>query len=314
MTTPPQRQKPADKVPRDRRRLLIISEGPDTHLCSALEEAGFKIVGVCSGTESPVALHHTRPQLVIASSALTGFTIEEISLILHRSDDVVPFILTGTGEATVQQRRAAMEAGAFDYFQIPAEIELLIHTANRLTNLRRTMEKLRGEADLDHLTGLANRRRFRVALTQEVERWRRYSTPCTLLLLDVDRMKSINDTYGHPAGDAVLRMIADTLTRVSRDNDIAARLGGEEFAMLFAGTSAAQAEPAAKRLLEVLSEQEIPEVGHFTVSIGVAACPDHADSERTLYSASDRALYVAKNEGRNRVAVAPPLKQKPAGT
>jgi diguanylate cyclase (GGDEF)-like protein len=118
-------------------------------------------------------------------------------------------------------------------------------------------------------------------------------------------MKSINDTYGHPSGDVVIREIAETLSKVSRDNDTAARLGGEEFALLFAGIGAKKAELAARRLLEILAEQDIEGVGNVTVSIGVAACPEHANSERTLYSASDGALYVAKNGGRNRVAVAP---------
>ena len=154
------------------------------------------------------------------------------------------------------------------------------------------------------MTGLANRRRFRVALTREVERWRRYGAPCALLLLDIDHMKKINDTYGHPFGDVVIRNVAQTLTEVSRDTDTAARLGGEEFALLLAGIDSAKAELAARRLLAILSEQSIEEVGNVTVSIGLAACPTHANSERMLYAASDAALYVAKNEGRNRVAVA----------
>jgi diguanylate cyclase (GGDEF)-like protein len=182
-----------------------------------------------------------------------------------------------------------------------------------LVKLRQTLERLRGEADLDHLTGLANRRRFRVALNGEVERWRRYAVPCALLLLDIDHMKAINDNFGHPAGDLVIREIALTLRGVSRDNDTPARLGGEEFALLFAGIDGTKAESAAGRLLNALAELQIEGVGNIGVSIGVAACPDHADSERALYAASDRALYVAKNEGRKRVRVAPLIQQKVRG-
>jgi len=150
-------------------------------------------------------------------------------------------------------------------------------------------------------------------LTGEVERWRRYGVPCALLLLDIDHMKAINDNFGHPVGDLVIREIASTLTRVSRDNDTAARLGGEEFALLFAGIDGTKAEFAAKRLLDTLAEQEVEGVGNISVSIGVASCPDHADSERTLYAASDQALYVAKNEGRKRVAVAPLMQERVRG-
>jgi diguanylate cyclase (GGDEF)-like protein len=302
-----QKQESVEKNVRDHRRVLLIADDEDFQLVSMLEGAGFKVVGVCSMVESPVALHRTRPQLVIAGSESRGLTVAELARILQQSEDAVPLILIGSEEATLQRRRAAMLVGAFDYYQMPTEFELLLHSANQLTKLRQTMEKLRGDADLDHLTGLANRRRFRVALTRELERWHRYGVPCALLLLDVDHMKAINDNYGHPAGDAVLRAIGETLKRVSRETDIAARLGGEEFALLCAGTSAAKAEPAANRLLEILSAHEIPDVGNITVSIGVAACPDHANSERTLYTASDAALYVAKNEGRNRVSVAPEL-------
>src|SRR4029450_8635621 len=113
-----------------------------------------------------------------------------------------------------------------------------------------------------------------------------------------------------PAGDAVIRHIASTLSAVSRNNDTAARVGGEEFALLLAGIDDVKAEAAAERLLVILAEQPIQPVGAITVSIGVASCPTHATSERALYAASDKALYVAKNEGRNRVAVAPLLQEK----
>jgi diguanylate cyclase (GGDEF)-like protein len=125
-------------------------------------------------------------------------------------------------------------------------------------------------------------------------------------------MKAINDKYGHPFGDVVIRSIANTLARVSRDNDSAARLGGEEFALLFAGIDATKAKLAASRLLGILNEQLVEGV-KVTVSIGLAACPEHANSERTLYAASDRALYVAKNNGRNQVAVAELMQKKLPG-
>lgn len=232
---------------------------------------------------------------------------------LGHSQDGTPLILVGAEVATLERRQVALAAGAFDYFQIPGELELLVLRARQLIKVRQTMERLRGEADLDHLTGLANRRRFRVALTGEVERWRRYGVPCALLLLDIDHMKAINDNFGHPVGDLVIREIAAILTKVSRDNDTAARLGGEEFALLLAGIDGTKAEFAAKRLLDALAEQQVEGVGSISVSIGVASCPDHADSERTLYTASDRALYVAKNEGRKRVAVAPLMQERKRG-
>jgi diguanylate cyclase (GGDEF)-like protein len=111
----------------------------------------------------------------------------------------------------------------------------------------------------------------------------------------------------------VIRQVASTLTKVLRDNDTAARLGGEEFALLLASVDADKAAVAAERLRHVLAEQAVEGVGNFSVSVGVSACPANADSERSLYSSSDRALYVAKNDGRNRVAVAPLLQEKLPG-
>jgi len=229
---------------------------------------------------------------------------------LHQGHDDLPFILIGSENATAGFRRKAMLAGAFDYFQIPAEVELMILRARQLVALRQKVNQLRGEANLDTLTGLANRRRFRVALSRELERWRRYGAPCALILIDIDHMKKINDTHGHPAGDLVIRELAETLARVCRNNDIAARLGGEEFALLCANLDATKAELAARRLREVLTQLHFEGIGRVTVSIGVAACPEHATSERALYAASDAALYVAKNEGRDRVALAPRLQEE----
>ena len=126
-------------------------------------------------------------------------------------------------------------------------------------------------------------------------------------------MKEINDQFGHPVGDVVIRQVATTLSAVSRDNDTAARLGGEEFALLLANTNEERATAQRNDCAALLAELNIPGVGNITVSIGVATCPAHATSERTLYAASDRALYVAKNEGRNRIAVAPLLQENLPG-
>jgi diguanylate cyclase (GGDEF)-like protein len=303
-----QREKSRKRPTRDQKQVLLITDEPLVPFQAELEAAELQVVGVSAAIAAPISLRRSRPQIVIANTPIKGMSTQEFARMLGQTPDSVPLILIGDQPSTLERRQAAMSTGAFDYFQIPAEAGLLILTATRLVTLRQTMDRLRGEADLDHLTGLANRRRFRVALSREVERWRRYGAPCALLLFDIDYMKSINDTYGHPAGDLVIREIADTLIRVSRDNDTAARLGGEEFALLLAGIDDTKAALAANRLRAILAEQPIEGVGNITVSIGVAACPAHADSERTLYAASDGALYVAKNEGRNRVAVAPKKK------
>jgi diguanylate cyclase (GGDEF)-like protein len=301
----PRKAQTAGAGSRERGRILIITDEAEPGWKAGLESSGHEIVDVAAGAAALVSLRRSRPHLVIASNNSRAISNVELVRMLNQIDEGVPLVLYGSEELTNARRKAALAAGAFDYFQVPGELESLTLRVNQLVTLRQTMERLRSEADLDHLTGLANRRRFRVALNREVERWRRYGVPCALLLLDIDHMKAINDRFGHPTGDSVIRQIASVLTKVLRDNDTAARLGGEEFALLLASIDGDKAAAAAERLRGILAEQTTPEVGNFTVSIGVAACPAHATTERALYAASDQALYVAKNEGRNRVAVAP---------
>jgi diguanylate cyclase (GGDEF)-like protein len=286
--------------------VLLAADDPRVAaFAPALEEAGFTVAGVAGGARALVALQHARPHVVVADVGLKGIRAADLARKLSEAQDAVPVVLAGVGDATQAVRLEAMAAGASDYFQLPVDLPLLVARTHQLVSNVLTIERLRAEADRDYLTGLANRRRFRKALGQEVERWRRYRIPCSLLMLDVDFMKRINDAHGHPAGDRVIRLVASALTELSRDNDTAARLGGEEFALLLAGAEGAQALAAAERLREAVEATEVETVGRLTVSVGVASCPRHARTERELFTASDSALYRAKTDGRNRSVVAP---------
>ncbi|HVG28807.1 MAG TPA: diguanylate cyclase [Pyrinomonadaceae bacterium] len=290
---------------RDQGRVLLVSDEPAPEACrAALEGAGLSVVGVTGGAAAMVALSRSRPHLVVADARLRGITAQELARALAQTQDGMPLLLVGEDESTLARRRAALSSGAFDYFRLPAEVELFVARSNQLVALRQATDRLRAEADRDYLTGLANRRRFRTALGNEVERWRRYNVPCALVLVDIDHLKKINDAFGHSAGDTVIRHVASVLTECSRDNDTAARLGGEEFALLLAGADAARARAAAERLRQDVCAHAIEGIGTATISLGVAACPEHADSERALYAACDALLYRAKRGGRNRAAVA----------
>jgi diguanylate cyclase (GGDEF)-like protein len=306
-------QKAPEKRTRARGRVLLVSDHEQINLVARLEAQGIDVVGVSTGTAAIISLQRSRPHLVVANPSATGLSVSELAKMLEQSDNGVPLVLAGSMPANHENRLAALSEGAFDYFELPRETDLLIKRSEQLIAIRQRIEKLRADADLDALTGLANRRRFRVALVREVERWRRYSVPCALLILDIDHLKDINDRFGHPTGDLVIKHVANTLSEVSRDNDAAARLGGEEFALLLAGIDVEKAAAAAERLREAISRRPVEEVGSVTVSIGVAGCPASGTAERTLYAASDQALYVAKNGGRNRVAVAPLIQEKLPG-
>lgn len=159
-------------------------------------------------------------------------------------------------------------------------------------------------ATTDSLTGLRNRRHFMATASQEFERARRYQTPLSLLMLDADHFKSINDRYGHPVGDEALKTLAEHGRRQLREIDLFARLGGEEFAILLPQTDFIAARAVAERLRQTIAEQSVAtgqESFHFTVSIGVASLNAHTMDLHDLLRHADDALYQAKQHGRNRV-------------
>ena len=158
----------------------------------------------------------------------------------------------------------------------------------------------------DALTELCNRRHFAELADKEIARAMRHGRPLSLCILDVDLFKPINDRHGHMRGDEVLRQVAAVLRRHARSDDVAARIGGEEFALLLPECTAADAAMLADRLREaVASTMFAPggEAQRITVSIGIAALAPHRDSRQALMAAADAALYRAKSEGRNRVCV-----------
>ena len=157
----------------------------------------------------------------------------------------------------------------------------------------------------DSLTGLANRREFDERLELEWTRARRHGRPITLVIADIDHFKVINDTYGHGAGDAALRAVADVLAQGIRASDLAARIGGEEFALLLPECSAEQGVVLAERIRATIEGTVIAAIsGALTVSLGLAELLQ-AEDATSLMARADVALYAAKRRGRNRVHVAP---------
>jgi diguanylate cyclase (GGDEF)-like protein len=159
-------------------------------------------------------------------------------------------------------------------------------------------ERLEREARTDSLTGLLNRRAFRERLEAELVRSRRTGEPVALVVVDADHFKTVNDHRGHAAGDAVLARLGDVLREAARGTDAVARIGGEEFAIVLAGTDAAGADALAARVHAALAA-----TGELTVSAGVAETAPGGDADILLRRADD-ALYAAKRAGRNRTAVA----------
>ena len=159
-------------------------------------------------------------------------------------------------------------------------------------------------ARADPLTGLVNRRGFEEALRRARERRLRDNRPVSLMAIDIDRFKNVNDTWGHPAGDAVLRDLAKLLAAHFRSGDVVARVGGEEFAVLVGDCGADEALRRAEDLLERIREDSVNWEHGITVSIGVATVPDHVEDLVALHRFADSALYRAKKAGRDRVVSA----------
>ena len=181
-----------------------------------------------------------------------------------------------------------------------ADTELLgllaAYAAAALRNIQLESSSVR-----DHLTGAFNRRYVTMRLDEEISRSQRTNEPLSLALIDVDHFKQINDTHGHPAGDAVIRAVAQLLMNQSRAYTVVARYGGDEFAIVLPATTKPGATGYAERMMRIVRSYPFA-TGPVTLSIGAATLPDDASSRDDLIAAADRALYQAKREGRNRVA------------
>ncbi len=215
-----------------------------------------------------------------------------------------------TAETDPALDEAALQAGAMD-FLIKSEFtpRMLARSVRYAIKLGDTLEQLRHLATRDALTGLRNRREFERLLADEWQRCARFQRPFALVVCDIDFFKKVNDTYGHPAGDAVLKHVANLLTAQLRTVDHLARVGGEEFAIIMVETGAKAAVETIQRLLVLLSESPctLPDSGQIvtvTLSAGIAMMPEDADNTQALFEAADKALYTAKRTGRNRVVTA----------
>lgn len=166
--------------------------------------------------------------------------------------------------------------------------------------LRRQNEELERLSTSDALTGLHNRRFLTQRLSEELSRAYRQKTSFTVLMADVDEFKKYNDTYGHPAGDEVLKKVANILRNSTRAMDSTARYGGEEFAVLLNDTTGKEAFEVAERIRTQVESQEF--TGRkITISIGMAEFPEDGYTADAVISSADEALYEAKRGGRNRV-------------
>jgi diguanylate cyclase (GGDEF)-like protein len=212
---------------------------------------------------------------------------------------VVPVVADGERFGIVAAEWGGRDEARIPVLTVAALAQAAMHTASALHNAA-LLDEVERLATRDSLTGIANRRLFDESLAREVARSQRLGAPLSLVVFDVDHFKQINDTYGHIAGDTVLREVAESIVASTKNFDVAARYGGDEFVLLLPGCGSADAVGVAERVRA--------EIGHrvqavsVTASAGLATMPDNAYDSDRLVAAADAALYEAKRSGRDRAA------------
>jgi diguanylate cyclase (GGDEF)-like protein len=307
--------------------ILIVDDDPGTIqlLARVLVHTG-TLRFACNGADALRLAREATPDLILLDAEMPGMGGFQVCKAIKADAvlaDVPVIFITSHGEAAVEV--AGLELGAADFIAKPISASLVLARVRNQLRVKRMADELRRISTMDMVTGIANRRRFEDTLGQEWRRGRRHGTPMALLMIDVDHFKLFNDRYGHPAGDACLRAVAQALAGVSmRPADLVARYGGEEFVVLLPHTPRRGAEIVAENVLHTIGSLDIAHAAstsasHVTVSIGVAAydedsacwLPGSVESRYTgdsqtrttamdLVRAADMALYSAKHRGRDR--------------
>ena len=291
--------------------ILIVDDNPDKLglLEAAFSLAGYNVNTATDGDEALAAIESYQPDLVITDVMMPRMNGYELAQRIRANPltKFIPVIMQTAASKRVEDLRRASEVGALGYITDPTDLDLMLARARTLLEFKAYLDSCEEAAFTDHLTGLANRRRFERQLEREVGRVLRFERPFTLLMIDIDNFKNLNDTFGHDAGDDAIRRISRVLREGTRGIDLAARIGGEEFAVLLVETSQAAGMEVAERLRVAIKDLETPSEARITASFGVAECPTDAQTASGIQKAADVALYEAKRNGRDRVVTMEPL-------
>jgi two-component system cell cycle response regulator len=269
---------------------------------------GYEVMAVSDGTEAwQVLSGQNPPRLAVLDWLMDDMDGVEVCRRVRECPelrDVYLILLTSRGEQ--QHIVAGLQAGANDYVTKPfnsSELLARVLVGTRMVGLQAELamrvQELAALAMTDGLTGIANRRTFEARLETECLRTGRFHSPLALIMLDLDNFKCLNDSYGHQAGDEVLRTMGRVLSSSTRNTDFVARYGGEEFAVILVNTDISAAKEAAERIRTRIATEPWPH-GIVTASIGIASCEHAPVGVSEFISRADRALYFSKEHGRNR--------------
>ncbi|WP_242392933.1 diguanylate cyclase [Anaeromyxobacter oryzisoli] len=313
-------------MPAHRPRILVVDDSRIQleWLVKVLEKEAYLVDRAADGREAIRKVRSDPPDLVLLDMVLPDMDgLEVLRFVKARPEDqFIPVIILSV-RSDLDSKVTGLRIGADDFLAKPfAEAEILARCAAMLRikslqdQLRETQRKLAEQAITDDLTGLKNRRAFDERLEEEFRRAQRYADPVSLIMIDLDHFKQVNDRFGHPFGDVVLRGSAEQLRASTREPDICARYGGEEFAVILPKTHLQGALSVGERIWRELGARRYPLPAgagdasddpaglQVTASIGIAFYPSKdIGSPELLVKYADEALYQAKRAGRNTICL-----------
>ena len=298
------------KDPSDIRTLVVDDDPACLDLLGRIfEEAGYQVDRAPGGEEGLRLIESQSYDVIVADLRMPDEDGEALLRAAKQVDDrVIVIIVSGFG--TIETAVELMKLGAADFISKPFGAEQVRIATTRALRMRRLEDMARASqyyerlSRTDALTGLANRRAFDDSLRREADRTVRYGHALSLLLIDVDHFKQVNDTYGHPSGDDLLCKLSQQLTKAVRQHDLVARWGGDEFALLLPVTDAEGVYGLVRRVLDVVPKtpfrpRDTDAEIRVTISLGSATLPGHADNPTKLIHVADACLYLAKERGRD---------------
>lgn len=303
-------------------KVLIVDDNPDTlfTLKQVIQsQTDCEVVTADNGQDCIAIAEVENPDVIlldIQMPQMNGFTTCELLKADERTQHI-PVIFLTAAYKDVDSKVLGLQIGADDYLTKPvdnreliARLEVALRSRQNEDEMRETLSELQRLATTDPTTGVFTRRYFEERLEAECQAAERYNRALSLLMVDIDHFKRVNDRYGHQMGDHVLREIANILHASVRGTDTVARYGGEEFTIILIETQKEGEDgaiAAAERIRHSIASDPIVTIGRnspvtVTVSIGVANYPADAVYPKALVEAADQALYYAKRSGRNQVA------------
>ena len=303
-------------------RILVVDDHPDNVeiINARLSSRGFEVETASNGQEALDQVQANPPHLILLDVMMPLMDGYEVARRI-KTDESLPFIpiILVTARDSTADKVEGLDAGADDYLTKPInfpELEARVRSMLRIKRLQDELDQKNRELEVankqlrrlsitDGLTELFNHRHMHELLHDEYERTKRSGEPLAVAMLDLDRFKAVNDTYGHPTGDVILYETAKILKDTAREIDMVGRYGGEEFIAILPGTDEEAAAQFAERVRHQVSEHLFRDEAHevrMTVSSGVASYPaEDVEHPDFLIKRADEALYAAKEGGRNRV-------------